>query len=453
MSNHKFDGESRRLQHAGRRRFVLGSAAGGLVAGLGLWPGAAPAARDHALRGREFDLAIGETPVNVTGTARIATTVNGSLPGPVLHWKEGDDVTLRVTNRLSVPSSIHWHGVLLPSAMDGVPGLSFPGIRPGETFVYRFPVKQSGTYWYHSHSRFQEQTGVYGSIVIEPAGGERHRAERDYVVLLSDWSDSDPETVLSNLKKMSDYYNFNEPTAVDFARDASRVGVQQALAKRQMWNRMRMSPTDLGDVTGNLYTYLMNGTSPEANWTALFSRGEKVRLRFINGSSMSIFDIRIPGLKMTVVAADGQDVEPVTVDEFRIATAEIYDVIVEPSDDHAYTVFAQSIDRAGYARGTLTPREGLAAAVPAVDPAAVADDGRHDGVDGDGRRHGRHGPRRREEGDADGHGTSREDRVRPRRRHAGRHAADQHRRPGDRLARQRTPRTDLRGPAHDRRAS
>jgi CopA family copper-resistance protein len=248
-----------------------------------------------------------------------------------------------------------------------VPGLNFNGIQPGESFIYRFTLKQSGTYWYHSHSRFQEQTGLYGAIVVEPRAGERFKTESDHVLVLSDWSDDSPELVMANLKKMSDYYNFNEPTAVDFAKDASRMGVQQALAKRKMWNRMRMSPVDLGDVTGHQYTYLVNGASPDANWTGLFKRGEKVRLRVINGSAMSIFDVRIPGLKMTVVAADGQDVEPVTVDEFRIAVAEIYDVIVEPSDERAYTIFAQSIDREGYARATLAPRLGMQAAVPAPD--------------------------------------------------------------------------------------
>jgi CopA family copper-resistance protein len=354
-----------------RRRFVTGIAATGALAGLGLVPTPASAAtrpgNDSVLSGTEFDLTIGETPVNITGRASTATAVNGSVPAPVLHWREGDSVTLRVTNRLPVTSSIHWHGVLLPFQMDGVPGLTYDGIQPGETFTYRFEVKQSGTYWYHSHSGFQEQTGLYGPIVIEPRGGERHRTDRDYVLMLSDWSDDSPELVMANLKKMSDYYNFNEPTAVDFARDASRLGVQQALAKRKMWNHMRMSPTDLSDVTGHHYTYLVNGASPDTNWTGLFRRGEKVRLRIINGSAQSIFDLRIPGLKMTVVAADGQDVEPVTVDEFRIATAEIYDVIVEPQDDRAYTIFAQSIDREGYARATLAPREGMQAEVPAPD--------------------------------------------------------------------------------------
>ncbi len=354
-----------------RRQFVTGIAAVSALSGFNAWPSLAHAANlpgnPSVLSGTEFNLDISETPVNFTGRSSIATAVNGSVPAPLLRWREGSTVTLRVTNRMRVSTSIHWHGILLPFGMDGVPGLSFNGIGPGETFVYRFDIKQSGTYWYHSHSGFQEQTGLYGPIVVEPRDGERHPTDRDYVVMLSDWSDDDPETVLANLKKMSDYYNYNEPTAVAFARDAAAMGLQQALAKRKMWNKMRMSPTDLSDVTGHHYTYLMNGASPDSNWTGLFTKGEKIKLRFINGSSQSIFDVRIPGLKMTVVAADGQDVEPVTVDEFRIATAEIYDVIVEPSAEQAYTVFAQSIDRMGYARGTLTPRAGLQAAVPAMD--------------------------------------------------------------------------------------
>ena len=344
-----------------RRRFVQGIGAAALT--LGRWPVAAATAVP-TLRGDTFDLVIGETTVNVTGRVRPATTVNGSLPAPTLVWREGNTVTIRVTNRMRVPSSIHWHGLILPADMDGVPGMSFDGIAPGATFVYRFPVKQTGTYWYHGHSRFQEQTGLYGAIVIEPRDAKA--AMREHVLLLSDWSDEDPEAILSNLKKLSEYYNFNEPTAVDFARDASRMGVAQALAKRKMWNAMRMSPTDLADVTGRTYTYLCNGASPDANWTAAFSPGEKVRLRVINGSSMSFFDVRIPGLAMTVVAADGQDVEPVTVDEFRVAAAETYDVIVTP-EDRAYTVFAQSIDRTGYARATLAPRAGMTAEVPAMD--------------------------------------------------------------------------------------
>lgn len=362
-----------------RRRFVQGVTLGGAVAGLGLlrssnaWAVGRSAAvagsfHPHVLSGTDFALNIGESPVNYTGVARVATTVNGGIPGPVLRWKEGTTVTLRVTNRLSVPTSIHWHGILLPFQMDGVPGISFDGIAPGETFVYRFPVRQSGTYWYHSHSGFQEQVGLYGPIVIEPAGPERYPSDRDYVVMLNDWTDDDPNHIFATLKRQSDYYNFAEPTAPEFFHDVRELGLQKALAKRRMWNQMRMSPSDLSDVGGYTYTYLMNGNAPTGNWTGLFKPREKVRLRFINGSAMSYFDVRIPGLKMTVIAADGQDVEPVPVDEFRIAVAEVFDVLVEPTEDRAYTIFAQSIDRTGYARGTLAPREGMQAEVPAMDP-------------------------------------------------------------------------------------
>ena len=356
-----------------RRRFVQGLALGGAFAGVGLLR-ASPlwaltsAGQPTVPRGSDFALDVVEAPVNYTGAARIATTVNGSVPGPVLRMRQGDTVTLRVRNRLHVPTSIHWHGILLPFDMDGVPGISFPGIASGETFAYRFTLRQSGTYWYHSHSGFQEQVGLYGAMVIEPDGSERHPADRDYVVMLNDWTDEDPERIYAKLKKRGDYYNMGQPTVADFVRDARHEGVAQALVQRRMWNRMRMSPSDLADVSGLTYTYLMNGTAPAGNWTGLFRPGEKIRLRFINGSAMSIFDVRIPGLKMTVVAADGQDVEPVAVDEFRIAVAETYDVIVEPEDARAYTVFAQSIDRSGYARGTLAPRPGVQAEVPAVDP-------------------------------------------------------------------------------------
>lgn len=355
-----------------RRSFVEGFAAAGAIAGLGLFSRMGWAQQSvglpAVLRGTEFELAIEEIPANFTGKARVATAVNGSVPAPALYWREGDTVTLRVTNRLATTSSIHWHGILLPNAMDGVPGLTFEGIAPGETFVYRFPVTQSGTYWYHSHSRFQEQTGLYGPIVIEPRRGERQPSDRDYVVMLSDWTDESPERVFAKLKKMSDFYNFNQPTAADFMRDVSQIGVASALDKRRMWNRMRMNPTDLSDVTGYTFTYLLNGTTPAGNWTGLFRPGEKVRLRVINGSATTIFDLRIPGLKMTVVAADGQDVQPVTVEEMRISVAETYDVIVEPREERPYTLFAQSIDRTGFARGTLSPRAGMHAEVPRVDP-------------------------------------------------------------------------------------
>ncbi|MCW9059258.1 MAG: copper resistance system multicopper oxidase [Gammaproteobacteria bacterium] len=359
-----------------RRRFLQGLAAGGVMLGLSPWIGPTRAGETAGTRtgtppvlsGTEFDLVIAETPVNFTGTPRLATTINGSIPAPILRWREGDTVTLRVTNRLPVDTSIHWHGILLPFQMDGVPGISFPGIRPGETFTYRFPVRQSGTYWYHSHSGFQEQTGMYGALIIDPARGDAIRADRDYVVQLSDWTDEDPMRVLAKLKKLSHYYNFNQPTVGDFFRDVADTGLKNALDKRRMWNQMRMNPTDLADISGYTYTFLMNGTTPAGNWTGQFHRGERVRLRFINSGAQTFFDVRIPGLEMTVVHVDGQDIEPVTVDEFRIGVAETYDVIVRPKDYRAYTIFAQSMDRTGFACGTLAPRAGMEAEVPALDP-------------------------------------------------------------------------------------
>jgi CopA family copper-resistance protein len=355
-----------------RRRFLHGVAAGtALLTPLGNFArgGALP---DRAvLIGPEFDLTLGEIAVNYTGRNRTATAVNGRVPGPLLRMREGDTVTIRVTNRLPVRSSIHWHGLIVPADMDGVPGVSFAGIEPGSTFVYRFKVNQSGTYWYHSHSRFQEQTGLYGPIVIEPREAERHGSDREHVVLLSDWSDADPEWLYATLKRQSDYFNYGKRTAGDFLADVHAHGLKQTVAERGMWGQMRMDPSDLVDVGGATYTYLMNGATAAGNWTALFKRAERVRLRFINGSSMSFFDVRIPGLKLTVVAADGQDVEPVTVDEFRIGTAEVLDVIVSPSAEQPYTLFAQSMDRSGFARGTLAPQTGMVAEVPPLDPRVV----------------------------------------------------------------------------------
>jgi CopA family copper-resistance protein len=353
-----------------RRRLMQGTAAAGAVSAV-RWPrGRALAApsRTPVLSGSEFQLEIGPTPINITGQPRIATAVNGQVPGPILRWREGDTVTLAVSNRLSVPSSIHWHGIRAPSPMDGVPGLSFNGIAPGETFIYRFPVHQSGTYWYHSHSGFQEQTGVDGPIVIVPKGGYAQAFDRDYVVFLFDWSDENPDTIVSNLKFQSDYYNYGQRTVGTFVDDAAQKGLAATVANRLEWGKMRMSPTDILDVSGATYTYLINGQPPGANWTALFRPGERVRLRFINGSVMSIYDVRIPDLQMTVVQADGNDVEPVTVDEFRISVAETYDVIVQPRAERAYTIFVQAEDRSGYARGTLAPRPGMTAPIPPMDP-------------------------------------------------------------------------------------
>ncbi|MEI4522666.1 copper resistance system multicopper oxidase [Pseudomonas sp. CCNWLW23] len=354
-----------------RRTFVKGLATGSLLGGLGLWRtpvwalnGAAPV---NELSGNEFELFIGETPVNFTGSARTAMTINGSLPGPLLRWREGDAVTLRVRNRLTADTSIHWHGILLPANMDGVPGLSFHGIEPGGVYVYQFKVRQHGTYWYHSHSGLQEQAGVYGPLVIEAKEPEPFQYDRDYVVMLSDWTDEDPARLMKTLKKQSDYYNFHKRTVGDFINDVGEKGWGATVADRTMWAQMNMNPTDIADVSGATYTFLINGQAPDDNFTWLFRPGEKLRLRLINGSAMTYFDVRIPGLKMTVVAADGLHVKPVSVDELRIAVAETYDVIVEPETE-AYTLFAQAMDRSGYARGTLATRPGMSAAVPALDP-------------------------------------------------------------------------------------
>ena len=359
-----------------RRRFVQGLTIGAALAGVG--PGTssllAAATRQnepHILRGTDFKLTIGEQAVNFTGTPRIGTTVNGSIPAPILHWREGDIVTIQVKNLLREASSIHWHGLIVPSEMDGVPGIAneFKGIKPGETFTYQFPVSQSGTYWYHSHSGFQEQTGLYGAIVIDPVEPEPFSYDRDYVVMLSDWTDEDPFDVYAKLKKLSHYYNFNERTHTDLMENLKGKGLAETWNERKMWNRMRMSQRDLSDVTGYTYTFLTNGMTPKEGWTGLFKNGEKLRLRFINGSAMTFFDVRIPGLKLTVVTADGQYIQPVTVDEFRIGVGETYDIIVEPNDDAVYTIFAQDIARSGYARGTLTPDPSLtAAAIPEMDP-------------------------------------------------------------------------------------
>ena len=351
-----------------RRRFAQGLALAG-VAGSGLLRASAQAMTPATLSGREFDLAIGPAMLDITGRPRPAVAVNGSVPAPLLRWREGDTVSVRVSNHLpDAPSSIHWHGLLLPANMDGVPGMSFDGIAPGESWLYRFTLRQSGTYWYHSHSLFQEQAGLYGPIIIDPLQPPPYRHDREHVLLLSDWTDLAPDALFRRLKKAPTYDNLYRRTAGDFLRDARRDGLRETLADRGMWGRMRMTPTDLSDVNGNTYTYLLNGQPPAANWTGLFRPGEKVLLRLVNAGAMTYFDVRIPGLKMTVVAADGQYVHPVTVDELRIAAAETYDVIVEPSGQDAYTIFAQDMGRTGYARGTLAVRHGLAAPVPVPDP-------------------------------------------------------------------------------------
>jgi CopA family copper-resistance protein len=359
----------------GRRRFVQGLTAGSMLASLGLLSPsllqAAPKPEVPVLEGPNFDLTIDEVAVNFTGQPRMATAVNGSVPAPTLRMREGEQITIRVTNRLSVTSSLHWHGLILPTNMDGVPGLSFAGIQPGETYTYQFEAAQSGTYWYHSHSGHQEQTGLYGSIIIEPRNADPVKYDRDYIVLLSDWSDEKPEAIYAKLKKLSHYYNTRERTLGDFSAEASQKGLGKAMEDRKMWNEMRMSDRDISDVTGWTYTFLTNGKTPNEGWEGTFRPGERVRLRFINGSAMTFFDVRIPGLKMEVVAADGQNIRPVKgIDEFRMGVAETYDVIVQPQAG-AYTLFAQAIDRSGYARGTLTSQPGQQAAVPPMDPMPV----------------------------------------------------------------------------------
>ncbi|WP_312706562.1 copper resistance system multicopper oxidase [Stenotrophomonas sp.] len=363
-----------------RRLFVQGLAAGGVVAGataIGVPQRALAAASANprlagapaVLTDTRVELAIGESLANFTGRTRPAITVNGSLPAPILRWREGQTVDLFVRNTLERhPTSIHWHGILLPANMDGVPGLSFNGIGPGETYHYHFDLKQSGTYWYHSHSMFQEQAGLYGALIIDPAEPAPYQHHREHVILLSDWTDMDPGALFRRMKKLAEHDNYYKRTLPDFVRDVRRDGWSAALSDRGMWGRMRMTPTDISDVNAHTYTYLMNGTAPAGNWTGLFRSGEKVLLRFINGASMTYFDVRIPGLKMTVVAADGQYIHPVSIDEFRIAPAETYDVLVEPTGQDAFTIFCQDMGRTGFAAGTLAVRHGLQAPVPQRDP-------------------------------------------------------------------------------------
>jgi len=356
-----------------RRRFMQGLALGGAVVSMGLGRvpvySASPTLQPVTeLRNTDVQLNIGRTLVNFTGRARQAITVNHSLPAPTLRWRQGDTVTIRVSNSLpDEMTSIHWHGILLPANMDGVPGFSFNGIAPSESYLYQFQLKQSGTYWYHSHSMFQEQVGLYGALIIDPIEPPPYKVDREHVILFSDWTDLNPAALFRRMKKMAMHDNFYQPTAGDFVRDIRRNGLSETLADRGMWGRMRMTPSDISDINAHTYTYLLNGQPAASPWTGLFQRGEKVLLRMINGSAMTHFDVRIPGLKLTVVAADGQYVHPVTVDELRIAVAETFDVIIEPNDD-VFTLFAQDMGRTGYVCGTLAVAAGLKAEVPALDP-------------------------------------------------------------------------------------
>ena len=337
------------MKNISQRR--LGALALGLMTALG-----------SAASADVYDITVDRVQIDTGEFTRSGVGFNGASPGPVLRFKEGEDVTINVTNNLLEDTSIHWHGLILPFRQDGVPGISYDGIAPGETFTYNFPIVQSGTYWFHSHTGFQEPDGAYGAIIIEPKGREPFRYDREYVVQLTDAHPHSGGRIFRNLKMSSDYYNRKQRTLLDFLGDAQEQGVAAALADRGDWGEMRMMPTDIEDLQG--FTPLINGKGPEQNWTGLFEAGERVRLRFINSSAMTYFDVRIPGLKMTVVQADGNNVQPVPVDEFRIAVAETYDVIVHPKEEKAYTIFAESMGRTAYARGTLAPDEGMRADVP-----------------------------------------------------------------------------------------
>ena len=350
-----------------RRSLLRGAAAGGglmaLQAALPAWaqtgsPGL------PTLTGPSIDLTVGHSPFTVGGRAGHAVTVNGTLPAPLIRLREGQNARLAVTNTLDEDTSIHWHGLLLPFQMDGVPGVSFPGIKAGETFVYEFPVIQSGTYWYHSHSNLQEAMGHYGPLVIDPAGADPVAYDREHVLVLSDWSFLHPHQILDKLKKSPGYFNRQRTTLAGLIDGSDRMGLEE----RRMWGAMRMDPRDILDVNGSTYTYLVNGHGPEENWTGLFRPGERVRLRIINASAMSIFNVRIPGLAMTVVNADGENVRPVETDEFQISVAETYDVVVRPTEDRAYTIVPEAIDRSGMGRATLAPRLGMAAEIPPLRP-------------------------------------------------------------------------------------
>lgn len=360
-----------------RRPFLKGAGlfgAAALIDGiLPPWAGplAAQSSSSSQLSGSVIDLTISEIPIRVGTRRGKATAINGTVPGPLIRLREGQDVRINVTNRLKVDTSIHWHGVLVPPEMDGVPGVSFAGIKPGETFTYKFPITQYGTYWYHSHSAGQEQAGLYAPLIFDPAKPDPVQYDREYVVVVADWTPRSEDEMISKLKKRPGYFNFQQRTAGEFATDVKQFGWKSAIDNYLMWSQMRMDATDLEDVTGSTYTYPMNGLAPEQNWTALFTPGQRVRLRFINVSAMTFHDVRIPGLKMTIVQADGQNVQPVEVDEFRFGPAETYDVIVTPIEDQAYTIFTEPLDRSGYGRGTLAPRAGMTAPIPERRPRSL----------------------------------------------------------------------------------
>lgn len=349
-----------------RRNALKLGAAAGLAGTVSLYPGR----RSFASADKELQLAVEAKRIVVDSVESDAIAIGGSVPAPTLRWREGEEVVIQVTNRLPVPTSIHWHGLLIQGVMDGAPGFNgYEAIQSGETYTYRFRLRQAGTYWYHSHSSLQEQLGMYGAIIIEPAGREPVRYDRDYVVVLSDHTQENPRAVLRNLKSQEGYYNYGKRTLIDFFRQAERDRLNAAFQDRLEWGDMRMDPTDLADVTG--YAFLVNGRGPQDNWTGLFEPGERIRLRFINASAMSFFDVRIPDLPMTVIAADGQFVVPAQAHEFRFGVGETYDVIVRPQEDRAFTIMAEPLDRSGYARATLAPRPGMEAEIPPLRPRAT----------------------------------------------------------------------------------
>ncbi|MEC7818907.1 MAG: copper resistance system multicopper oxidase [Pseudomonadota bacterium] len=366
-----------------RRLLGTGLLGAGMLGTMPAWARGASIHHGGAIRsgfdevsGASIDLTVGEGMHTVQGRRGHAIAVNGSVPGPLVRLKEGTTVRLNVHNTLDEDTSIHWHGLLLPFHLDGVPGVSFPGIAPGQSFTAEFPVRQAGTYWWHSHSNLQEQAGHYGPIVIDPAGPDPVQADRDYVLLLSEFTPLHPHTIMDKLKKGEGYFNHQQNTWTD---DYPLSGED-----RRMWARMRMMATDILDVTGSTYTYLANGHGPEEGLEYLFNPGERVRIRVINGSAMSFFNIRIPGMKFWVVGADGQNVRPVEVEEFQIGTAETYDIVVEPTGE-ARTIVAESMDRSGMAVATLASRPGARAAVPALrDPPllTMADMGMNHGSGG-----------------------------------------------------------------------
>lgn len=349
-----------------RRTLLRGTAALGGTAALAAWfPAWAQPVSQGLVRplptvsGEDITLTIARQTMMIDGRSSPAIGINGTVPAPLIRLREGQMVRLNVVNDLDEDSSIHWHGLLVPPQHDGVPGVSFPGIKPRSNYLYEFPIKQNGTYWYHSHSGLQEQLGHYGPIVIDPVGEDPAQYDREHVIVLSDHSRMSPEAIFRNMKLNPGGFNFQKQTLAGLL-----AGRDQTASQRLMWGGMRMDPTDISDATGSIYTYLVNGHGPMDNWTALFTPGERVRLRFINASAMTTFNVRIPGLPMSIVQADGQNVMPVEVQEFQIGVAETYDAIVTPSEDRAFTLVGEAIDRSGMARATLAPRAGMSAAVP-----------------------------------------------------------------------------------------